>query len=255
MHLAAPPEETLSAIVSHHCPQGYATMSPAMADMVAYPQYLFRRLAPALGRRIVEIGVGYGTYTGWLLERGDVLGSDIAVECLEAVRWKYPTPRLHLARIDLCDEATIEPCMAFGGDSIFCVNVLEHIPDDVRALAMLRRLVRPGGSLAIAVPAHPRLYGPMDAQAGHFRRYTRRSLASTLGRAGWTTQTTFYLNAVGAAGWWYHNRHRQAGLADEQVNHQMRAADRWLPRIARLTDPLTRRWFGLSVAAFAERTI
>jgi SAM-dependent methyltransferase len=195
--------------------------------------------------------VGYGTYTGWLLERGVVLGSDVAPECLVAVRRQYPTPRLRLARIDLCDEATIAACDDFQGDTIFCVNVLEHIPDDVRALSMLRRLVRPGGALALAVPAHPRLYGPMDAQAGHVRRYTRRSLGDALTRAGWTTQRTFYLNAAGALGWWYHNRWRKAGLADEQANMQMRAADRWLPRIARLTDPIAQRWFGLSVAAFA----
>jgi SAM-dependent methyltransferase len=196
--------------------------------------------------------VGYGTYTPWLLARGVVLGSDIAPECLDAVRRKYPTPRLRLAQIDLCDEATIAPFDDFHGDSIFCVNVLEHIPDDTRALAMLRRLVCPGATLALAVPAHPRLYGPMDAQAGHIRRYTRGSLNDVLARAGWNTQTTFYLNAAGAIGWWYHNRLRKAGLADARVNAQMRAADRWLPRIARLTDPLTRGWFGLSVVAFAE---
>lgn len=233
-------------------PEGFATMSPAMADLVAYPRYLFRKLEPALGRRIVEIGVGYGTYTGWLLERGEVLGSDIAGECLAAVRHRYPTKSLQLVRIDLNDEATIAACEDFQGDSIFCVNVLEHIEDDARALTMLRRLVRPGGKLALLVPAHPRLYGPMDAQAGHFRRYTRRSLADALGRAGWRTQRTFYLNVVGSIGWWYHNRWRKAGLADRQVNTQMRSADSWLPRLARFTDPLTAGWLGLSVAAFAE---
>jgi SAM-dependent methyltransferase len=227
-------------------------MSPAIADMAAYPRYLFRRLAPAIGRRIVEVGVGHGTYTGWLVERGVVLGSDVAPECLSAVRKKYPTPRLRLARIDLCDETTIDPYDDFQGDSILCVNVLEHIRDDARALAMLRRLVRPGATLALAVPAHPRLYGKMDAEAGHFRRYTRRTLADVLARSGWRTQKTFYVNAAGAVGWWYHNRLRKAGLADGKVNRQMRAADRWLPRIARLTDPITATWMGLSVVAFAE---
>jgi SAM-dependent methyltransferase len=251
MQVAAPPD--VETAQSSSMPQGLATMSPAMADMVAYPRYIYDKLEPFLGRRVAEIGVGYGTYTKWLLARGEVLGSDIAAECLEAVRRTYSTNRLRLARIDLRDETTVAACEDFQGDSIFCVNVLEHIPDDVRALAMLRRVVHPRGNLAILVPAHPRLYGPMDAQAGHFRRYTRRTLADALGRAGWIPQKTFYLNAIGAAGWWYHNKIRKSGLADERVNGQMRAADRWLPRIARLTDPFTHCCLGLSVAAFAEK--
>jgi SAM-dependent methyltransferase len=223
-----------------------------MADMVAYPRYLYRQLEPALGRRTVEIGVGYGTYTGWLLERGEVLGCDIARECLEAVRHRFPTKDLRLVRVDLADESSIAACEGFQGDGVFCVNVLEHIQEDVRALRMLRRLVEPGGTLALLVPAHPRLFGPMDSQAGHFRRYTRRSLADALHRAGWQTTRTFYLNAAGAVGWWYHNRFRLAGLDDRHVNAQMRRADRWLPRFAGLTDPLFRSWAGLSVAAFGK---
>ena len=58
-----------------------------------------------------------------------------------------------------------------------------------------------------------------------------------------------------ALGWWYHNRWRKtAGLADESVNRQMRGIDRWLPRIARLTDPIFGRLAGLSVLAIARST-
>lgn len=235
-------------------PAGFATMSPAMAEMERYPRYLFEQLAPALGARILEIGVGYGTYTGWLLERGEVLAADISEECLAAVRSRFPDARLQTTRIDLNDPATLADCAAFRPDAIFCVNVLEHIQDDVAALAALRGVMAPGGRAALVVPAHPRLYGRMDEEAGHFRRYTRGELRRKLTEAGWTVQACRYINAVGAVGWWYHNRVRRgAGLNDEHVNRDMRRADRWLATAARWTDPLLARTLGLSVAAIAAR--
>ena len=59
-------------------------------------------------------------------------------------------------------------------DTVFCVNVLEHIEDDVAALATFKRVVQPGGHVLVWVPAVPAAYGPLDAELGHHRRYTKR---------------------------------------------------------------------------------
>jgi hypothetical protein len=236
-------------------PTGAATMSPAMADMRAYPRYLFDQVAPHLGRRVWEIGIGHGAYTRWLREAGkSVLATDIDEACIERVGQMFSgDAQLVTARVDLTDAASIQAQRGFNADSILCFNVLEHIEDDVAALAHLREAVASRAVLGLVVPAHPWLYGRMDAQAGHFRRYTRRSLKSALERAGWNVERLRYLNIVGAIGWWYHNRVRkQAGLADAAVNNQMRSADRWLPRLALLTDPVFRWTGGLSVLAIAR---
>jgi 2-polyprenyl-3-methyl-5-hydroxy-6-metoxy-1,4-benzoquinol methylase len=236
-------------------PVGRATMSPAMADLRSYPRYLYDQVTPCLANRVWEIGVGYGTYTTWLREAGKaVLATDIDIECLRAAREKFVSdPGVETARVDLTDRSTIEECARFRADSILCLNVLEHIEDDVTALRWAREVVQPGGSLALIVPAHQVLFGRMDAEAGHFRRYTRRSLARVLTQAGWEITRLRYLNLLGAAGWWYHNRWRtNVGLADDQLNRQMRGVDRWLPRIARVTDPLFGGIAGLSVLAWAK---
>ena len=67
---------------------------------------------------------------------------------------------------------------------IYAINVIEHIADDVAALAQLRELLRPGGKLVIFVPAFPMLYSEMDRRIGHFRRYRLTALASATERAG-----------------------------------------------------------------------
>ena len=222
-----------------------------MADMSAYPMYIYRHLKPMIGKRILEVGVGYGTYTGQLLEHGSVLGTDIATECIEAVAQRFPTDKLITQHLDLTQRDSIAACEFFKPDSIFCVNVLEHIKEDVDALRWLREICVENATLGLLVPAHMFLFGRMDSEAGHFRRYTRRSLASVVNDAGWTIQKLFYINTMGAIGWWFHNRVRSASLTDGPVNKQMRAADQWLSRVGRISDPFMSKVFGLSVLAFA----
>lgn len=226
-----------------------------MSQMRGYPRYLFQRVMPYLGSRVWEIGLGYGLYTEWLLEaRKSVLGTDLDPQCLDAVRQRFPDhPRLTTALVDLADHASVNRQASFQADSVLCLNVLEHIEYDEAALRWLGEAVAQNATLALIVPAHPALFGRMDAEAGHFRRYTRSGLTRTLQAAGWHVVRVSYLNVLGAAGWWYHNRlRRDAGLEDPAVNGQMCRADRWLPRVAALTDPLCGRIAGLSVMAIAR---
>lgn len=236
-------------------PTGADTMSPAMREMRAYPRYLFDQVFPSLGNRVWEVGVGHGTYTTWLREAGKtVLATDIDAGCLERAAARFGNdPAVSLARVDLMDAASVHAHSDFGADSILCFNVLEHIAEDESALVSLRTAVRPDAVLGLIVPAHPSLMGRMDREAGHVRRYTRHTLRQVLASSGWSVDRLRYLNALGAAGWWFHNRWRtSAGLADATVNRQMRAADRWLPRVARWTDPWLQRLMGLSVLAIAR---
>ncbi len=236
-------------------PTGHQTMSPAMATMQAYPHYLFKRVAGCLGGRVWEIGVGHGTYTKWIRDTGaDVLATDIDLECLLAVQDRFRgDSQVITGFVDLTNERIVRQHATFQADSLVCLNVLEHIADDVAALRWIREAVAPGAAMGLVVPAHPGLFGRMDAEAGHFRRYTRRSLQHAFEQAGWTVERTRYLNVPGAVGWWYHNRWRKdAGLADEAVNRQMAWADRLLPRVALITDPIFGRIAGLSVMAIAR---
>lgn len=236
-------------------PTGADTMSPAMAEMRAYPRYLFHQIESHLGQRVLEIGVGYGMYTEMLLAHGcHVRGTDIDPQCLRNVQERFAdNPQFSGGLLDLTSESSVRTHANFQADTVVCLNVLEHIEDHRSALQWLREILVPGGQLALIVPAHQGLYGTMDAEAGHYRRYSRRSAREVLEQAGWLVWECRYLNFVGMLGWWYHNRVRkQAGLADQQVNSQMRQADRWLPRFARLTDPLLGRVAGLSVLAIGQ---
>lgn len=67
---------------------------------------------------------------------------------------------------------------------VVAFDILEHIKEDDLAVAEIHRVLRPDGTLLIAVPADPRLWSDHDVAVDHVRRYTRETLAAVLERGG-----------------------------------------------------------------------
>ncbi len=63
-------------------------------------------------------------------------------------------------------------------------DVVEHIEDDLGFMEELRTCLRPGGRVYLTVPAYDFLFSDEDVEAGHFRRYTKRTLSNCLAKAG-----------------------------------------------------------------------
>jgi hypothetical protein len=92
-------------------------------------------------------------------------------------------------------------------DAIVCVNVLEHIEDDAKELAIFFTLLRQQrGFLCLFVPARRELYAPIDRDFGHYRRYIRRDLAAKLAQAGFSIIRLSYFNSIGYLLWWLNFR-------------------------------------------------
>ena len=72
-------------------------------------------------------------------------------------------------------------------------DVLEHIKDDLEFLIKIYDRLIPGGKLYVTVPAYSFLWSSEDDDAGHFRRYSIKSLSRKLKSAGFQIEFATYL--------------------------------------------------------------
>jgi SAM-dependent methyltransferase len=71
-------------------------------------------------------------------------------------------------------------------------DVLEHIEDDESFLKLINKLLKPNGRLYLTVPTYQFLWSVADVDAGHFRRYTLKSLTATLAQCGYRVEFGSY---------------------------------------------------------------
>jgi SAM-dependent methyltransferase len=131
---------------------------------------------PRPGDRVVDVGCG----TGAVLERFGAGAVAVGIDDHEEALGFARRGGARLARSD----ARALPFRTGSVDRLFLLDVAEHVPEDERVFAEVRRVLAPAGLAVVHVPAHPRLWSPHDAAMHHVRRYTRESLAARIEGAG-----------------------------------------------------------------------
>src|SRR3954470_12586476 len=128
--------------------------------------------------RILDAGCGSGRTMEELAGYGDVSRVELSPAAVGAA---------HDRGFDDVRVASVEALPWEDGtfDVATCLDVVEHVPDDRRALAELRRVVRSGGVLLVTVPAYPSLWSQHDVVNRHYRRYRAHSLRAAAAGAGW----------------------------------------------------------------------
>lgn len=167
-----------------------------------YAAHVFGLLRSHVGARVLEVGCGIGTMTRRLLETAE---SVVAIEpnqtCAAIARREigdHPRFELRVCHLEECDPGELA---SRRFDTVLCVNVLEHIEDDVAALRAFGDIVGPAGRVVVFVPAVQAVYGALDAALGHHRRYSKRSLDTAFTKAGLDVTALRYSNPVGLLGW------------------------------------------------------
>lgn len=209
----------------------------SMAFAPNYYRAIHEWFAPHLGRRVVEVGAGVGTFS-------KLLASDPALSeltLLEPAANNYPVLENRFAgntRVRTRPSYLEDEAHELRSDSVVLVNVLEHIKDDAGFVAAAHQVLGPGGRLLILVPALPAIFGSLDRAFDHYRRYTRRSLAKLLGASGFEPAEIRYVNFPGTFAWLIAGRvlgrrtlgPRQVGMYDRWIVPTMlRLESRWSP--------------------------
>jgi SAM-dependent methyltransferase len=163
-----------------------------------YAAWIFEHVEPHLGKEVLEVGAGHGTFTGLLsMSSARVVATDASERCAGILRTRFTgDPRVTVLQGGIATAAGLPPF-----DSVVLMNVLEHIEDDDGALRELSATLKPGGRLVLWVPAFALLYSDFDRRIGHYRRYRMAGLKAQLSSAGYEVTDIRYVNSVGALAW------------------------------------------------------
>lgn len=229
----------------------------ALESATSVPNYviwLLRAFREELKGRVLELGAGLGTVAEGYVDAVDEAVLIEPAENLYAVlsRTFAGNPRVKTA-CGFLEELVAQGSPELGPESFdtaFLSNVLEHIRDDHAALELLRTRIKPGGSLLIFVPALPLLYGELDAHGGHFRRYTKATLAAAVRDAGFVIERIEYFDVLGMLPWFIAGRILRRKTVDPAVTGLY---DRYVVPLSSLADRLIGKRVGKNLVCTARK--
>lgn len=223
--------------------------SRMMEEAPRYGAWIAEAVHTHLKGHLLDVGCGTGEYTGHfaaLPTVARVTAIDISPVAIALAQQRVPLPNVTFA---------VENVQTVHGmyDSLVCANVIEHIEDDRQFVLSLKKVVRLGGTLALLVPAHPRLYSRYDREAGHYRRYTKRGLQSLLTAAGLRIDSLFHFNMLGALGWLLSFKILQRGGVQEgRTRSLVRFFNRFFLPVGKRMESSMHPPFGISLIALCS---
>jgi SAM-dependent methyltransferase len=220
------------------------------AEAVNWKRYFRSAIADRLVGDVLEVGAGIGATARHLLD-----GRQRSWLCLEPDErlgtrlraWAEAGDVAPLPTVQIGTTADLDPSSRF--DTILYIDVLEHIEDDRAEMARAAQLLAPRGALIVLSPAFQQLFSDFDRSVGHFRRYTRASLAEVMPPSVRQVRLR-YLDSVGFLASLSNRALLRQALP---TRRQIALWDRVMIPASRVLDPLLARSFGRSVLAVYER--
>lgn len=216
-------------------------------------QWMFDTILPYTRGSVMEIGSGIGNISSQFVNAGiSITLSDYDEEYCRMLHEKFDKESLvkGIHQVDLAHPyfETAYSDLTGRFDTVFALNVVEHIADDKRAIENARSLLAPGGRLIILVPAYEALYNGLDRCLEHYRRYDRKTIRQLLTNH-FKVMKVWYFNLAGIFGWFFSG----TILGKKTLpGGQLRLYNKFVP-LFRVADAMIFHKVGLSVIAVAER--
>jgi len=160
-----------------------------MKQALNYNSFLTSLLKKNLTKKskILDFGAGNGEFAMRLVRDG------FKVDVLE-VEKKLAS---QLKGMGLKTYSSLDEVENLSYSSIYSLNVLEHIENDLLALESIYEKLERNGTLVLYLPAFDALFSKMDSRVGHFRRYKKSTLGKILVEAGFKIEKMHYVDFLG----------------------------------------------------------
>lgn len=176
----------------------------SLSTIKNYYSWILQEFQPFLGKRMLEVGAGIGTFTNFILsvkEVEKIFLLEPSRELMEHLKDTFKdNDKIEFVSSqaeDICPERIRE----MNIDTVVFVNVLEHIENDADVLRKFSAGLKPGSRILTFSPAFKLLYAHMDDTAGHYRRYTKKEIRQKLESSGLEVIYLRYFNILGFFSW------------------------------------------------------
>jgi 2-polyprenyl-3-methyl-5-hydroxy-6-metoxy-1,4-benzoquinol methylase len=219
-----------------------------------FNRWMYETIKPFCSGEILEIGSGIGNISQFFLNAGyQITLSDINKSYCEELKNRFSLYNnlRGLILLDIaCSDFDIEYRNCLNKyDTVFSLNVIEHIQNDVLAINNCYKLLKPNGKLIILAPAYQILHNKFDIGLQHYRRYTKKSLNILISRNKFRIIKSKYFNAAGILGWYISGKLQKNKNIPE---YQMNLFDNFV-FIFRVIDKMLLNQIGLSVLSIAQK--
>ena len=179
----------------------------ALEGAKRFNRWMADTIQPYIGKRVLETGAGIGNLTRVLCPRRErYIAGDIEPEHLARLRARFQhRPKMEVRHCDLANPLDFEP-LAGAVDSVVCLNVLEHVEDEMAGLRNIYTALQPGGRAIILVPHDQAIFGSLDTALGHFRRYSHEELRQKMEQVGFRVERVLDFNRISRPGWYVNGR-------------------------------------------------
>jgi len=219
-----------------------------------FNKWMFQTILPFSKGRILEIGSGLGNISNYFLENGnEIMLTDLRMEYCELLKLKFQNHQnlLGVDQLDLIHRDFENEYAAHleSYDTVFALNVIEHIKDDHLAIRNCKKLLKNDGHLIILVPSYQQLYNQFDKELGHYRRYTQHSLSSLFIKSEFKIIHKQNFNFMGIVGWYLSGNL----MKKENIpSNQMRLYNKLVP-VWKVLDFLLQNKVGLSTIVIGRK--
>lgn len=219
-----------------------------------FNKWMFHTILPFSQGNVLEIGSGLGNISAFFIENHKkIMLTDLREEYCFYLQKKFDANSnlLGVSQVNLVKqdfEKVYEDHME-KYDTVFALNVIEHIEDDHLAISNCKKLLKSGGHLIILVPSYQKLYNKFDEELGHFRRYTQKDLLKLFSKNDLSIVHKQYFNLMGILGWFI-----SGGLFKRESipSNQMKIYDKLVP-VWKMLDLMVGNKIGLSTIVVGRK--